>query len=342
MEPNGGFGNARGGPSSAFARARPRGGSSSAFVPRGPWRPVQRRRVGAVAGLNAGGQRFAGDDGKPDPRLAAVLSAYAAGREGEHAALAALAGTRLLMPLVAFDQEHGGACGSPDASPARETCGSPGSSPARETCGSPGSSPARESRGFPGSSPARESRGFPGSSAARESRGFPGSSAAREMAFPTLIGRDGRPALLAFTSLDALTRWRADARPVPALAAQVWETAVADSCAVVIDVAGPVPLAVDGARLGALAKGEPPPAPQDDPDVHALIAEVLAGEPGIAGAELAGGGAGADLAVRLMFRPGGAPPPGVQRAAEAIAAGLAGRLRRGIEISAVPAPRARR
>ena len=294
MEPNGGFGNARGGPSSAFARARPRGGSSSAFVPRGPWRPVQRRRVGAVAGLNAGGQRFAGDDGKPDPRLAAVLSAYAAGREGEHAALAALAGTRLLMPLVAFDQERGGACGSPDASPARETCGSPGSSPARE------------------------------------------------MAFPTLIGRDGRPALLAFTSLDALTRWRADARPVPALAARVWETAVADSCAVVIDVAGPVPLAVDGARLGALAKGEPPPAPQDDPDVHALIAEVLAGEPGIAGAELAGGGAGADLAVRLMFRPGGAPPPGVQRAAEAIAAGLAGRLRRGIEISAVPAPRARR
>ncbi len=268
-----------------------------------------------MAGLNAGGQRFAGDDGKPDPRVAAVLSAYAAGREGEHAALAALAGTRLLMPLVerALEQEHGGACGSPGASPAREACGSPGS------------------------------------------------SAAREMAFPTLIGRDGRPALLAFTSLDALTRWRADARPVPALAAQVWETAVADSCAVVIDVAGPVPLAVDGARLGALAKGEPPPAPQDDPDVHALIAEVLASEPGIAGAELAGGGAGADLAVRLMFRPEGAPPPApppatpargapppgapppdVQRAAEAIAAGLAGRLRRGIEISVVPAPRARR
>jgi len=300
------------GPRRLLQRVRPRaarGGSYSAFVPARPVAPVQRRRVGAVAGLNAGGQRFAGDDGKPDPRLAAVLSAYAAGREGEHAALAALAGTRLLMPLVAFDQERGGACGSPDASPARETCGSPGSSPARE------------------------------------------------MAFPTLIGRDGRPALLAFTSLDALTRWRADARPVPALAAQVWETAVADSCAVVIDVAGPVPLAVDGARLGALAKGEPPPAPQDDPDVHALIAEVLASEPGIAGAELAGGGAGADLAVRLMFRPGGAPPPatppggapppgapppGLQRAAEAIAAGLAGRLRRGIEISAVPAPRARR
>ena len=93
-------------------------------------------------------------------------------------------------------------------------------------------------------------------------------AASKEMAFPTLIGRDGRPALLAFTSLDALIRWRPDARPVPAPAAQVWGTATGSQCAVVIDVAGPVPLAVDGARLHALANGEPPPAPQDDPDVR--------------------------------------------------------------------------
>ena len=221
-----------------------------------------------MAGLNTGGQRFAGDDGKPDPRVAAILKAYAAGREPEQAALTALAGTRLLVPLVERDFGPG-----------------------------------------------------------------------REMAFPTLIGRDGRPALLAFTSVDALTRWRSDARPVPVLAAQVWETAVTDSCAVVIDVAGPVPLAVDGARLGALAKGEPPPAPQDDPDVHAQIAEALAlaSEPAIAGAELSGGGEDTDLAVRLTIRPGATPPPDIQRAAEAIAARLTGRLRRGIEVRAVPA-----
>ena len=67
-----------------------------------------------------------------------------------------------------------------------------------------------------------------------------------EMVLPTLIGRDGRPAILAFTGLDALARWRPDARPVPAEADRVWRAAVADGCAVVIDVAGPVPLAVEG------------------------------------------------------------------------------------------------
>ena len=36
-----------------------------------------------------------------------------------------------------------------------------------------------------------------------------------EMVLPTLIGRDGRPAVLAFTSVDALARWRPEARPVP-------------------------------------------------------------------------------------------------------------------------------
>ena len=69
-----------------------------------------------------------------------------------------------------------------------------------------------------------------------------------EMVLPTLIGRDGRPAVLAFTGLDALARWRPDARPMPAEADRVWRAAVADGCAVVIDVAGPVPLAVEGAR----------------------------------------------------------------------------------------------
>ena len=55
--------------------------------------------------------------------------------------------------------------------------------------------------------------------------------------------------------------WQADARPLPVAASRVWQAAAADSCAVVIDVAGPVPLAVEGARLAALASGEAAPAP---------------------------------------------------------------------------------
>ena len=121
-----------------------------------------------------------------------------------------------------------------------------------------------------------------------------------EMVLPTLIGRDGRAAVLAFTSLDALARWRPNARPVPAEADRVWRAAVADGCAVVIDVAGPVPLAVEGARLAALAAGQPVPPPHEDPDVRAEVQAAVATEPAIAGFTLGPGREdGPDLAITL-------------------------------------------
>ncbi len=159
-----------------------------------------------------------------------------------------------------------------------------------------------------------------------------------EMALPTLIGRDGRPALLAFTGLGALARWRPDARPVPAEADRVWRAAVAEGCAVVIDVAGPVPLAVEGARLAALAAGRPVPPPHEDPDIRAEVEAVVAGEPGITGFTLTPGHQdGTDLAVTLRLAAGDHGPV-LTRAANSIAARLAGRLRRGLEFSAAPAP----
>jgi SseB protein N-terminal domain len=159
-----------------------------------------------------------------------------------------------------------------------------------------------------------------------------------EMVLPTLIGRDGRRAVLAFTGLDALARWRPEARPVPADADRVWRAAVTDGCAVVIDVAGPVPLAVEGARLAALAAGQPVPPPHEDPDVRAEIQAALAAEPAIAGFSLAPGREDAtDLAVTLhLARTGPVPTPekgvAVNRAAVGLAARLATRLRRGIEV----------
>lgn len=156
-----------------------------------------------------------------------------------------------------------------------------------------------------------------------------------EMVLPTLIGRDGRPAVLAFTGLDALARWRPDARPVPAEADRVWRAAAADGCAVVIDVAGPVPLAVEGARLAALAAGQPVPPPHEDPDVRADVQAVVAAEPAIAGFTLAPGHAGAaDLAITLHLAPrtDADRGPAVNRAAAGIATRLGGRLRRGIEV----------
>jgi hypothetical protein len=155
-----------------------------------------------------------------------------------------------------------------------------------------------------------------------------------EMVLPTLIGRDGRPAVLAFTGLDALARWRPDARPVPAEADRVWRAAVADGCAVVIDVAGPVPLAVEGARLTALAAGQPVPPPHEDPDVRAEVQAAVAAERAIAGFSLALSPGTADLAITLRLAPRQDADwgPAVNRAAAGIATRLGARLRRGIEV----------
>jgi hypothetical protein len=162
-----------------------------------------------------------------------------------------------------------------------------------------------------------------------------------EMALPTLIGQDGRPAVLAFTGLGPLARWRPNARPVPAEADRVWRAAVADGCAVVIDVAGPVPLAVEGARLAALAAGQPVPPPHEDGDVRAEVEAAIAAEPMITGFSLAPSQQ-VDLAVRLRLaganRGGGDWRPVVNRAAQGIAGRLAVRLRRGVEFSVTRDP----
>jgi hypothetical protein len=238
--------------------------------------------------LNPGGQQFRHDHGDADPRVTEALATYQAGKGSEQAALTALAGARLLIPVIAVladgpaDQGDGPAAGDKNS----------------------------------------------------------------EMVLPTLIGNDGRPAVLAFTGVESLTRWRRNARPVPAEAARVWRAAVTDGCAVVIDVAGPVPLAVEGARLAALAAGQPVPPAHEDPDVRAEVEAAVAAEPLITGFGLAAGteeGAGAaDLAVRLHLAPDDWQPadwqPAVNRAANRIASRLAGRLRRGVEFSVARHP----
>ena len=142
-----------------------------------------------------------------------------------------------------------------------------------------------------------------------------------EMALPTLIGNDGRKAVIAFTGTDTVRRWRADARPVPVPAARLWPAAAAEQAdAVVIDVAGPVPMVVEGARLRALANGTPLPFPHEDPDIRAQVAAV------IDDFTLEPGGQAADLTITMKT----ADRAAARAAAEAIAARLAPRLRRGL------------
>jgi len=162
----------------------------------------------------------------------------------------------------------------------------------------------------------------------------PGSALRRakvsEMALPTLVGQDGRTAVLAFTGLPALLAWRPDARPVPVPAGQLWRAAAGTADAVVVDVAGPVPLAV-----GA---GRPAPPPHKDPDVLAAVAAAVAGEPVIAEFGLQAGEDGTDLTVELVLAAGHQPSSaGAQevagRAAARIMAAGGDRLRRGIAVA---------
>ncbi|WP_375422753.1 SseB family protein [uncultured Friedmanniella sp.] len=77
-----------------------------------------------------------------------------------------------------------------------------------------------------------------------------------EMSVVMLQAGDGRRALLAFTGLDALQAWQADARPVPVTLDRAAQTARAeDVSTLLVDFAGPHPLVIDGEVLQALAAG---------------------------------------------------------------------------------------
>jgi len=77
-----------------------------------------------------------------------------------------------------------------------------------------------------------------------------------DMATALLTGRDGRQALLAFTSLQTLAAWRPDARPVPVAAPLAARSALQEGAqALVVDLAGPTTYAVEGELLDRLARG---------------------------------------------------------------------------------------
>ncbi len=256
-----------------------------------------RNYSGPVAGPDSS-ERFSGDDGSADPQVAAALAAFAAGSGSEHAALTALAGSRLLVPLVAALAQEKPTATTPN-----------GPSP---HCGT-----------------------------ASLSRQPGGGEKTSEVALPTLIGKDGRRAVPAFTSLAALTRWRPGARLVPASAGQVWRAAAQESSAVVIDVAGPVPLAIEGTRLAALARGEAVPLPYQDPDILAEVTAAAAQLPVPASVRLAPGDAGGDLVIQLML-PAGCDSSAAADLVAAMGAGvmarLGGRLRQGIEFAVSAGP----
>ena len=110
------------------------------------------------------------------------------------------------------------------------------------------------------------------------------------MATVTLQRPDGSRALLAFTGTASMAAWRTDARPVAVPARRAAQAALAEgAAALLVDVAGPRPFAVEGVELRSLAFAERAGvALPDDPDVGAAVAAVVADEPAVLGALLAG------------------------------------------------------
>jgi hypothetical protein len=162
-----------------------------------------------------------------------------------------------------------------------------------------------------------------------------------EMAIPAIVGRDGRQALPAFTGLAAMQRWQPAARPVPVPALSVWQSAVGQGQAVIIDIAGPAPLVVEGARLRALAGRDPVPRLHEDPDVRAAVAAAAAAQ--LAGIRVRLGPPpddDADLTLELAPADPDASEPVPASVVNAIvgdlAASLGGRLRRGIAVLVQP------
>lgn len=139
---------------------------------------------------------FADDDGSADPAVAAALAAYRAGTAGPAATLAALQGSRVLIPVMAVLGE-----------------------------------------------------------VEYDENGL-ALDKTSDMATVLITGRDGRTALLAFTSSQTLTAWNPEARPVAVDLRKAALSAIQDgAAALLVDVAGPVSFPVEGEDLRALAEG---------------------------------------------------------------------------------------
>jgi hypothetical protein len=122
-------------------------------------------------------------------------------------------------------------------------------------------------------------------------------------------------------------------------AGRVWQAA-AETGAVVIDVAGPVPVAVEGARLAALASGQDVPLPHEDPDVRAAAEAALAGETMITSVQLGDPCNGSDVTLHVTLAVGCDPAlagAAVTRAVAGLLASTGSRFRRGVAVAVLGA-----
>lgn len=156
-----------------------------------------------------------------------------------------------------------------------------------------------------------------------------------DMAAVTLVAPDGERALPVFTSLDAITAWDPQARPVPVTSARAGQAAVSERCdVIVIDVAGPQTQVLRPSMVWALAQEREWLIPHLDPFVANAVTAALAGEEAVRGHRIEEGApAGQGILGLVLELTEGLEPAEIQQIATRVGERLAtdGELRARID-----------
>lgn len=232
------------------------------------------------AGTPWEGRRFtpnadSDDDGSAPERLVEAIRRFRSGEVGEAEVVAALRDSRLLVPLVA---DLGGV--------------------------------GRDEHGRTVKTSGAETSTVETSSAETSSAETSGAETSQELAIVTVVGRDGRTVLPAFTSVTAMTAWNPAARPVPASAVRVALAAAGEGTdLVVVDPTSATEFAIRRPALRAIGTATPWTPSYLDPAVLEAFMAAAAPEPAVTAVELAPGDptarlAGPELVVRLTLTAG--------------------------------------
>jgi len=274
---------------------------------------------------------FSGDDGSADGEVTEALRAYRAGRLGKSELVEALTNRRLLVAVIAT---------VPSGGPIDAGRDEPGQRRGQRKR----MATHVESPSMAAGPPVKPGGGRVGVDS-QAGRGLPAEKATDVMLI-TIKATDGRVALPAFTSVDALLRWKADARPVPVATRRACAGALAEGAdLVVIDPAGPATVELSGAVLWALAEGRALVPLAEDRTVIGAIREASEGiAPAFSGTFLQpGADQSTDLVIQLVAQDS-ASAADLRDAASQLASKLAAdpimrsRVEGGVQIAVVTAP----